>query len=661
MTTLQRLAMPEYLDARQAAQRKDRLIIAGSLMLAVLCLVGAGFLLTPMNKVRAEQQLILDPEQFAGLPPDIELLGKLGTFRALAIDWAFIRAERLKEEGKDYESYQLASLLCRLQPRFPTVWDFNAWNMAYNISVNYYTPEARWKWVKNGMELLRDQGIPYNPRNVSLYKSLAFIFWHKIGDFLDDQHINYKRAWGCEMERVLGAPVVALTTEDTIAPIRRIAGAPLDLADLYAENPEAEALAARLTELGLTPDRRLLDHAARYLRPELTAEQLVAEGSEVTTEQINLQEQNALLRDPAHEAALADLLATVRHITLANDYHMDPAFMVELMEQFGPIDWRTAWAHSLYWSARGDVQAKGFFNTNPNDEMNTVRFIFFALREGYSRGHMVLTPNFEDPFQSHIDFTPDIRFIPYCHDAYMKYGKEQFGDRPDFIEGTPGPNYWSGFITDMHNWVQLLWLEGGQANLAKAEEYYRWLRVNNPHPDGQPQERYMQPLRDFAIGNLKEQMQTYRQASMLIGKFIAKAFRDLALGNVQSARTSARNAMEFWREYHAEVIAIDRVDRRKLQPFNVMMGDQLAAYMMDETNAPIYKARLWDRLAVKSVPKKVAWDRIVPYLDELCAKQTPPWDRNKAFPEPPDMEKFREEGVPTFHDNELDFDEGTRK
>ncbi|RJP30482.1 MAG: hypothetical protein C4547_16655 [Phycisphaerales bacterium] len=660
MTTLARIALPDYLDARQTARRRDRLIIIGSLVLAALCFAGAGLLLAPMNQVRKEQQLILDPTQFKGLPPDIELLGKLGTFRALAIDWAFIRAERLKEEGKDYESYQLASLLCRLQPRFASVWDFNAWNMAYNISVNYYTPEARWKWVRNGMELLRDQGIPYNPRNVSLYKSLAFIFWHKIGDFLDDQHMNYKRALACEMERVLGAPVVALTSEETIEPIRRIAEAPDDLESLYAADPEAQRLAAALTRLDLPPDRRLLDHVARYVRPELTAAELVAEGETPTDAQLKLRQQNDLLRDPARAAALDALLATLRKMTLVNDYHMDPAFMVELMGQFGPIDWRTAWGHALYWSAKGDVQSKGYYNTNPNDEMNTVRFIFIALREGYSRGRMVLTPDFDDPFRSYIDFTPDIRFIPYLYDAYMKFGKEQFGDRPDFIEGTPGPNYWSGFVTDMHNWIQLLWLEGGEANLTRAEEYYRWLRINNPHPDGRPQERYLQPLRDFAMGNLKQQMQTYRQASMLIGKFIGKALTDLALGNVQAALTSMQHARESWREYHSE-LGLDRVDRRRLQPFNVMVGDQLVSYMTLDQIPAIYKARLWKRLADEGDSKKIAWDRIRPYLDHLCAAQSPPWNIEKAFPEPPGMEAFRESGVATFHDPDVDFEEGERK
>lgn len=144
------------------------------------------------------------PRQITGLPPDLALLGKLGTFRALAIDWAFIRADRLKEEGKYYEAYELHDTICKLAPRFPKVWVHAAWNMAYNISVAQYTPEARWQWVSNGIKVLRDGGIHYNPKSVTLYKELTWIYWHKIGDFLDDEHLNYKKALAVEMEAVLG-------------------------------------------------------------------------------------------------------------------------------------------------------------------------------------------------------------------------------------------------------------------------------------------------------------------------------------------------------------------------------------------------------------------------------------------------------------------------
>ena len=48
----------------------------------------------------------------------------------------------------------------------------------------------------------------YWPDSIALYKELAWIYWHKIGDFLDDEHMNYKRALAAQMERVLGPPPI---------------------------------------------------------------------------------------------------------------------------------------------------------------------------------------------------------------------------------------------------------------------------------------------------------------------------------------------------------------------------------------------------------------------------------------------------------------------
>jgi len=159
MSQIVSYTLPEHLAARRAAQRTERVAQIVGLAVAALCVTAAGLLMPSVNAIRQERQLVINPESIKGLPPTIALLGKLSTFRALAIDWAAIRAERLKEEGKDYEALQLHRTVCSLAPRFAKLWQYAAWNMAYNISVNQYTPEERWQWVHNGISMLRDEGI----------------------------------------------------------------------------------------------------------------------------------------------------------------------------------------------------------------------------------------------------------------------------------------------------------------------------------------------------------------------------------------------------------------------------------------------------------------------------------------------------------------------
>lgn len=654
-TTLES-AMPDYLASRQAAIRRERLLLVLMALLGVGGFVSARFLVGPIERLRIKHQLVMDAENAGTIPPDIELMSKLGPLRALAIDWAFIRYEKLKEEGKNYEALELAELLCRLQPRFDSIWAYNAWNMAYNISVAEYTREGRWKWVSNGISLLRDQGLKYNPKSITLYKELAYIYWHKISDFLDDEHMNYKRAVAVDMERILGPPRFSLTPEEAIEAFRPIAEAPTDFQKFLADDIQAKQLADALSGLGFPPDTRLLELVARYVRPEIRLETLLKSPEKLAPETAQAL---AILNDAEQKPALDRLLAALRAKVLREKLKMQPDWMAGLMKEFGPIDWRAAWAHSLYWATYGDHVVQGFVNINPSDEMNTVRFIFFSLQHGMTRGRMVLVPNFDSPFDSYIDFMEDNRFIPYLFDAYLKYGKQQYGDREDFVEGTPGKQYMVGFVNFLHYAIGNLYREGGEKNLALAQQYYTYLRKYNREYDGDVQERYLVPLDEFVYNNLKEELVTFRQSNAIVRGFLSRSFTELAVGNDLSAAT-ALSLARWCYDYFMEDSKADRDDRRKMQFFEVMRRDELLAYV-SAPDIPIeYKVWLWARLEKKGVRQHV-WELAKPVFAQICAEHDPPLDPGKAFPEPPDMDTYDPSKLELRHELRTDFDPGTKE
>lgn len=631
--------LPEHLAARQSAKRREWVVQVIAVSLAVVSFVGAGLFVRPINKIRRDRQLVVDPDTIKGLPPDLALLGKLGTFRALAIDWAAIRGERLKEEGKWYELLQLHETLCALAPRFPNVWANAAWNMAYNISVSQYTPEARWQWVQNGIRILRDKGIQFNPKSVTLYKELAWIYWHKIGDFLDDEHLNYKRALAVEMEFVLGAPPVILTDKEYFDWFRKIVDAPRDLDDLVENNAGVALLVSHLHNVRLEPDESLLHFVARNIRPELREFQLLKEGPRVDPLPARRLE---LVTDPKHTEALERLLAAVRSEVLRKRYKFDLDAMLALMEQYGPLDWRSPFAHTLYWSDRGGRLSRGHENININDQINNARFVFFSLQNLIMKGRITLWPDFDDPFSSYIELTPDTRYIPYLYDAYMRLGKEHFADHPRYREGTPGPIYMTGFITNMHDWIQMLWHEGGAENIELAENYFVWLRENNPHPNGSTQKRYLQTLDGFVMGNLLAQLATYKAAGAVIRSFIQRGLKQFALSLTRTGITSLRRARASY-DYWTIDTQGDINERRKMQRFRVILRDEIEAYMMYPRIAPLYKARLWKNLPLEQ--RQMTYDHLRPYFQRLCEDQDPLWDTALAFPEPLGIEEFRKEEI----------------
>jgi hypothetical protein len=128
----------------------------------------------------------------------------LGGFRGLIANALWMRANDLQNDDKYFEMAQLADWITALEPHFTQVWLVQAWNMAYNISVKFKDHEDRWHWLKRGIELLRDKGIPLNPNEALLYRELSWLFQHKMGQNLDDAHMTYKLHWAQEMQDVLG-------------------------------------------------------------------------------------------------------------------------------------------------------------------------------------------------------------------------------------------------------------------------------------------------------------------------------------------------------------------------------------------------------------------------------------------------------------------------
>src|SRR5258708_5311413 len=145
----------------------DRIIILSAIAGVILCLGGAALLIDPINDERKDLQLTANEEVMQNLKPEYAIpYMALGAFRGLLVNIAWIRLEQMKQDGQFWEAMQLSEWITKLQPRFPQVWDNRAWNMAYNLSVATHTEQERWMWVKAGIDLYRDEGIPNNPNAV---------------------------------------------------------------------------------------------------------------------------------------------------------------------------------------------------------------------------------------------------------------------------------------------------------------------------------------------------------------------------------------------------------------------------------------------------------------------------------------------------------------
>ena len=157
-----------------------------------------------LNKIREEKKLI-DTSVIDNAPPMLAFVTiALGSFRGLAADFLWLRVNRMQYENKYYEMYQLSTWIAQLQPRFSGAISHLAWNMAYNISVTCSSHKDRWRWVNKGISLIRDQAIPNNPTDPELYKELAWIYVHKVGNVMDEANLYYKTHMAMEFMKVFG-------------------------------------------------------------------------------------------------------------------------------------------------------------------------------------------------------------------------------------------------------------------------------------------------------------------------------------------------------------------------------------------------------------------------------------------------------------------------
>ncbi len=188
---------------------QSRLKKALLLAFAVASLAGVSQVQKSLNRDRDELGLTR-VQPLDNAPPMLAFTTvALGGFRGLISNALWMRATELQDEDKFFEMAQLADWITKLEPHFVQVWAVQAWNMAYNISVKFKESAPgefpdRWRWVQRGIELLRDDGLRYNPNELLLYQQLGLLFQHKMGANLDDANVYYKQEWAKEMTAVLG-------------------------------------------------------------------------------------------------------------------------------------------------------------------------------------------------------------------------------------------------------------------------------------------------------------------------------------------------------------------------------------------------------------------------------------------------------------------------
>lgn len=532
------------------------------LVLAAAALAGSASLQTSLDRRRAALHLTNDQANAPKVPPQLRLIQAMpGWARSILLQVAWIRSQENKQEGKSFDAEQLAWTICRLQWRYPGVWSYLSWDLAWNWSVQKHTPQERWKWVSAGLRLLQDEGIQANPDSVELYKQLGWIYFSKIGGTSDDMHLYYKRYLAAEMHRLFGAPPRPGETSQVAEWLRKIADAPANEAHLTADE-SVRAYVQQLRRAGLELDWSLLDAYNRW-----SDDPLVKMIDQPMPKPAGDREADwqRLMTDPALEPARAAVVAFVRRKTLVETYHMDPQWMLELTGKYGPLDWRLPWPHALYWSTYGVHHVEGFDIEDINS-LNTERNVLNSLKDLTVRGQLTLLYNRHEPDLPELRLDPNWRYVKACHDEHV-LNNQAVGD-PDKVR------LWTmdGHINYLIEAITALYF-GGQE--AEAVKYFNYIRQEYKPTDP----KWNLPLEEFIIYSVNE-AGTPRQAAAegMVFALLNRACVSLVSGNVDDYEFSIKLAQRIWVRYNED----RSTARTRLADFNDLLalvaGRQMAGF-----------------------------------------------------------------------------------
>lgn len=625
-------------------------IIALGVMLTGL--VGSGVMTSVVAASVGRHELAYTDRAEDGDPPQVAIGIAMGALRGLFVNYLWIRANTAKEEGRYFEAVELARQITRLQPRFPRVWSFHAWNLAYNISVTTQTPQERWDWVNAGVRLLRDEGLRANPSDMLMHRELGWMFLHKIGGYTDDANQHYKRELAYEWHNIMGPkPDIDPAKRDResvieayAAWVQAIVDAPDTRTALRQQNPmAADILDAYEAEVG---ERIGYDFLRRVqLHDELVRtgriDFLPANSGPKTRALIELKR-----RFPSREAW--DLARNhARKRVLIDNYNMEPVRMLQIVRKFGPVDWRVPAAHALYWSARGTDVGRmevNFHNSDSFDFLNTYRIVLQSVQELWRFGDMYF--NYLDVHEGQVGVyfvAPNPYFIPTYGDM-LEEVVEAAGmfeaERRSYRTVAAG---YENFLRDA---IRYFYRRG---DMRQAEFWFQRLRTWGKHNFNDPMREMEMTLSlpDFVDKQLNESFGSPQVAvSEVYGALQGAIIEGLLAGDPERFTgmfNYARRAHQiFMREQLRDVVAGTNTGRMEYMDRDFSFVAGIALANMIGGFGPDEAERIYDYTPEDL--RRYAFDaieqRFRPAYEQLAAAGlSRPFE--EVFPEPAGMEQHR--------------------
>ena len=532
-------------------------LILALLLVTFGMLFGVREIESSLDNTIKEEKLRFSGQVSSEAPPAVAFTSvALGSFRGLLADILWLRSESLKSKKNYFEMVQLARWITDLQPNYSGGTVYLAWNLAYNISVTSSDWEDRWYWVNEGIKLIRDKAMLYNPDDPLLYKELSWIYLHKLGHLMDDAHLYYKNQMAIQMTNILGK---------SLNDLQPLADAPVNEKEFMEKYPEDHPVWEMLRKAGykdLAAVRKAFREPVRAAMPENLTNVMPA---------ADFQAFEAFLR--------AELLR--------ERLKLDPRFMVKIDRKYGQMDWRVPESQAIYWAEMG-VEKSIAGGRKP--DVNCVRIVTHGLQAAFRSGRLVMIADDEMTTQA----IPNIKLADSAYKAFEEAEN-------DYKSTGAGESFRSAKINYLKDAIPLIYIHG---DMKKAQEFYGKLTAIDGKQRNPQTGAFFQSLDEFIMYHFAEDVRDadVEKANSVISGLVMRAIQSLLQGEREAAVANERLARFIHREYSRKN---KDVKRNQLPPYDVIKSNILNAVLKSlRENNPGLAKRLEAELAAEEAEKQ---------------------------------------------------------
>ena len=272
-----------------------------------------------------------------------------------------------------------------------------------------------------------------------------------------------------------------------------------------------------------------------------------------------------------------------RALRLRGKYKLDPRHMLEVDEEYGPLEWRLPESHAIYWATLGLQRAK------KKDLITLRRAIYQPMQIAFQRGRLI---EVNTPEGKGYQFGPNLAMIPRANKAYEKMMAEDAEYREHISTGH------RNFLKDA---VQFLYMHNRRA---EAEQWFRYLLEK--YPQAYVNDARREDLRNVLISSLSlddyvvvrvteaaGETSNVRTRAVLEGLLVS-SFYNFAIGQDDQGLGYDLLAQKVWARFQSKVTS--QTVRVGLPPYGELKQEALR--VVEQTYGPTLSARLRSKLGL---------------------------------------------------------------